>query len=115
MYIGLLEDEPHLAQHVCEILEGAGHTVIVFNNGADMVRAIGRDTIDLFVLDWRVPRLSGLSEETNHSSEVAEMTLAHAISNKVEAAYRRGSLLNRRRLLMTDWESYCLTPTKVAN
>lgn len=27
MYIGLLEDEPHLAQHVCEILEGAGHTV----------------------------------------------------------------------------------------
>jgi DNA-binding response OmpR family regulator len=60
MYIGLLEDEPHLAQHVCEILEGAGHTVSVFNNGADMVRAIGRDTIDLFVLDWRVPRMSGL-------------------------------------------------------
>lgn len=60
MYIGLLEDEPHLAQHVCEILEKAGHTTSVFNNGADMVRAIGRDTIDLFVLDWRVPRMSGL-------------------------------------------------------
>jgi DNA-binding response OmpR family regulator len=51
MNIGLLEDEPRLAQHVCEILEGAGHTVSVFNNGADMVRAIGRDTIDPFVLD----------------------------------------------------------------
>ena len=60
MYIGLLEDEPHLAQHVCEILENAGHTTSVFNNGTGMVKAIGRDTIDLFVLDWRVPRMSGL-------------------------------------------------------
>lgn len=60
MYIGLLEDEPQLAQHVCEILEQAGHTTCIFSNGADMVKAIGRDTIDLFVLDWRVPRISGL-------------------------------------------------------
>jgi two-component system response regulator RegX3 len=60
MYIGLLEDEPHLAQHVCEILEGAGHTVNVFSNGEDMVKAVGRDTIDLFVLDWRVPRMTGI-------------------------------------------------------
>jgi two-component system response regulator RegX3 len=60
MYIGLLEDEPHLAQHVCELLEAAGHKTSIFNNGADMIKAIGRDTIDLFVLDWRVPRVSGL-------------------------------------------------------
>lgn len=60
MYIGLLEDEPHLAQHVCEILQTAGHTTTLFNNGADMVKAVGRDTIDLFILDWRVPRMSGL-------------------------------------------------------
>jgi DNA-binding response OmpR family regulator len=60
MYIGLLEDEPHLAQHVCELLESAGHTVSVFNNGEDMIKAVGRDTIDLYVLDWRVPRVSGL-------------------------------------------------------
>jgi DNA-binding response OmpR family regulator len=69
MYIGLLEDEPHLAQHVCEILEGAGHTVSVFSNGADMVKAIGRDTIDLFVLDWRVPRMTGI-EVLKHIREV---------------------------------------------
>ena len=50
-----------------------------------------------------------VSEETEHSPEVAEMALAHAISNKVEAAYRRGKLLERRRLLMKDWETYCLT------
>jgi two-component system response regulator RegX3 len=60
MYIGLLEDEPQLAQYVCEILAKAGHTTTIFNNGADMIKAIGRDTIDLFVLDWRVPKVSGL-------------------------------------------------------
>jgi integrase len=50
-----------------------------------------------------------VSEETEHSPEVAEMALAHTIGNKVEAAYRRGKLLERRRRLMQDWESYCLT------
>jgi len=56
------------------------------------------------------------SEETIHSSEVAEMALAHAITNKVEAAYRRGILLERRRALMQDWENYCLSKvTKPTN
>jgi integrase len=49
-----------------------------------------------------------VAEETDHSPEVAEMALAHTIGNKVEAAYRRGKLLERRRRLMNDWESYCL-------
>ena len=48
-----------------------------------------------------------VSERTDHSSEVAEMSLAHAISNKVEAAYRRGDLIDKRRALLTDWENYC--------
>ena len=50
-----------------------------------------------------------VAEETEHSPEVAEMALAHTISNQVEAAYRRGNLIDRRRRLMNDWESYCLT------
>lgn len=69
MYIALLEDEPQLAQYVCEILGKAGHTTTTFNNGADMVKAIGRDTIDLFVLDWRVPRVSGI-DVLKHIREV---------------------------------------------
>lgn len=50
-----------------------------------------------------------VSEETAHSSEVAEKALAHTIANRVEAAYRRGDLLEPRRRLLNDWESYCLT------
>ena len=44
-----------------------------------------------------------VSECTEHSGEVAEMALAHAIGDKVEAAYRRGDLLEKRVALMTDW------------
>ena len=50
-----------------------------------------------------------VAEETNHSPEVAEMALAHKIANKVEAAYRRGKLIERRRTLMEDWANYCMS------
>ena len=50
-----------------------------------------------------------VSEETMHSPEVAEKALAHAVANQVEAAYRRGDLLEHRKRLMKDWEDYCLT------
>jgi integrase len=53
-----------------------------------------------------------VSELTNHSPEVAEMALAHTIRNQVEAAYRRGDLLERRRTLMNDWEEYCIELNK---
>jgi integrase len=50
------------------------------------------------------------SETTNHSNDVIEMALAHTINNKVEAAYRRGDLFNKRQDLMNDWSNYCLSP-----
>jgi len=48
-----------------------------------------------------------VAEETEHPRDVAEMALAHKIENPVEASYRRGDLLNRRRRLMNDWAAYC--------
>lgn len=47
-----------------------------------------------------------VSEDTSHSGEVAEMALSHAIGDKVEAAYRRGDLLEKRIALMGDWASF---------
>jgi len=49
------------------------------------------------------------AECTNHPREVAEMALAHTISDSVEAAYRRGDLFEKRRALMIDWDEYCRT------
>ena len=43
------------------------------------------------------------AETTEHRSEIVEMALAHTIDNKVEAAYRRGDLFEKRKLLMSDW------------
>ena len=38
--------------------------------------------------------------------DVAEMALAHVIENKVEAAYRRGDLFDKRRKMMQEWADY---------
>lgn len=47
------------------------------------------------------------SECTDHPAEVREMALAHKITNQTEGSYRRGDLLEKRRLLMNDWDRYC--------
>lgn len=46
------------------------------------------------------------AEQTDYPREVAEMALAHAIGNKVEAAYRRGDLFDKRKQLMQDWAGF---------
>jgi len=53
-----------------------------------------------------------VAETTDYPNEVAEMALAHAIGNKVEAAYRRGDLFGKRKELMQDWASYTLSAQK---
>lgn len=46
------------------------------------------------------------AECTSYPAEVVEMALAHTIQNQVEAAYRRGDLLDKRRELMQAWADY---------
>jgi integrase len=47
------------------------------------------------------------AERTNFPHEVAEMALAHTVGDKVEAAYRRGDLLQKRRQIMDAWARFC--------
>jgi integrase len=49
------------------------------------------------------------SERTDYPRDAAEMALAHAIGDKVEAAYRRGDLFEKRRQMMSDWASFVAT------
>ena len=44
--------------------------------------------------------------EDGPSPEVIEATLAHVVCNRVEAAYARSDLFERRRVLMDDWARY---------
>jgi integrase len=47
------------------------------------------------------------AEQTNFPAEVAEMALAHTVGDKVEAAYRRGDLYQKRRQLAEAWAAFC--------
>ncbi len=66
--------------------------------------------VDAAPHDFRSCFQDWCAERTNYPSEVAEMALAHAIGDKVEAAYRRGDLLEKRRRLMKDWAAFCANP-----
>jgi integrase len=46
------------------------------------------------------------AETTSYPRDVVEMALAHTITDKTEAAYRRGDMLDRRRTLMQDWSKF---------
>jgi integrase len=48
--------------------------------------------------------------ETGQPSDIVETALAHTLNNKVQAAYQRGDLLERRRKLMAAWAAFCGRP-----
>jgi integrase len=48
-----------------------------------------------------------VSETTNYPNHVSEAALWHVVADKVEAAYRRGDLFEKRRQLMADWAAHC--------
>lgn len=48
-----------------------------------------------------------VGDSTKHPGELAELALAHVLANKVEAAYRRGDALEKRRVMMEDWSNFC--------
>src|SRR5207244_13475782 len=67
--------------------------------------------VDLTLHGFRSSFRDWCSERTNFPNEVAEMALAHAIPSAVEAAYRRGALLEKRRRLMDAWADSCAKPS----
>jgi len=76
-----------------------------------LLRRMGRR--DLTVHGFRSSFRDWVAERTNFPAEVAEMALAHAVESKVEAAYRRGDLFEKRRRLMQQWATFCATaPTE---
>lgn len=65
---------------------------------------------DVTVHGFRSAFRDWAAECTPFANEVCEAALAHVIGNKAEAAYRRGDLFEKRRLLMEAWASYCEGP-----
>jgi integrase len=78
-----------------------------------VLRRMGRGNIT--VHGFRSTFSDWCSERTNFPAEVREMALAHAVSDKVEAAYRRGDLFEKRRQLAEAWARYCAAPARPAS
>ena len=62
---------------------------------------------DLTVHGFRSSFRDWAGESTSHPREVIEHAMAHQLQDKAEAAYARGTLLERRRVLMADWGRHC--------
>jgi len=73
-----------------------------------LLRRMKRD--DLTAHGFRSTFSDWAAERTAYPREVVEMALAHAVENKVEAAYRRGDLFEKRRQLMDSWAKFCAAP-----
>jgi integrase len=71
---------------------------------ADVMKAMERHET---VHGFRSSFSNWAADNTAFPQEVRQQALAHAIPNKVEAAYRRGALLEKRRRLMADWATFC--------
>lgn len=59
---------------------------------------------------WRSTFRDWVGDCTDYPSELAEIALAHSVGSKVEQAYRRGDMLEKRRPLMQEWADF-LTQT----
>ena len=70
-----------------------------------LLRRMGRD--DITVHGFRSSFKDWASEETQFPDEVSEMALARTIESKVERAYRRGDLFEKRWKLMEAWAQHC--------
>jgi integrase len=71
----------------------------------ELLKRMGRN--DLTAHGFRSTFRDWAAERTNFPREVVEMALAHTIENKVEAAYRRGDLFQKRRQLIEAWARFC--------
>ncbi len=110
--IAILEDDPDQAEIVSLWLKDAGYTVNSFLESAGFLRAVRRDSFDIYILDWIVPELSGievlrkLRGELNDNTPVVVATVKdkeQSIVRALEAGaddylvkpMRRGELLAR--------------------
>jgi integrase len=73
-----------------------------------LLRRMGRG--DLTVHGFRSTFRDWAAEMTAFPHEVAEMALSHTVTDKVERAYRRGDLFQKRRALAEAWAAYCARP-----
>ena len=72
-----------------------------------LTKALRDMAVDAVPHGFRSTFRDWVAEETNWPAELAEAALAHVVADKTVAAYQRGSMLDKRRTMMTAWATYC--------
>lgn len=106
-----------LSDAAVRILEALPHREGLIFIGAKKDRPMSDGTLtavlkrmkrdDVTVHGFRSSFRDWVSEKTNYDSATAEAALAHVIGDRIEAAYRRGDLFEKRRSMMQDWARFC--------
>lgn len=109
---------PETAMAILENLDGEGEYVFsgskegaALSNMAmsQMLEGMGYDSSVATVHGFRSTFKDWCSEQTDYPNEMSELALAHTVSDKVEAAYRRGDMREKRRKMMEDWAAFAST------
>jgi integrase len=77
---------------------------------SSVLKRMGRT--DITVHGFRSSFRDYVAEKTSTPPRIAEAALAHKLKDRVEAAYQRSDLLDKRRVLMQTWANYCLEKYK---
>lgn len=102
----ILDGLPQHSEHLFAHADGASLSNMAM---LELLQGMGFGG-DLTVHGFRSTFKDWCSEQTGYPNEMSEMALAHTVSDKVEAAYRRGDMREKRRRLMADWAAYCESP-----
>jgi integrase len=129
--IGMTWNEVDLQERVWVIPSGRmkmgkEHRIALSDRAVQILRGLNRDSKHVFPLSnmamlqclrglwpdltvhgFRSAFMDWAHEQTATAKVVIDMALAHAIGDKVEAAYRRGDLFERRKRLMQQWSEFC--------
>ena len=71
-----------------------------------VLQVLRRNQIPSVVHGFRSTFSTWVAEQTDYPRDVRELSLAHKIGSNVELAYMRGDLMNKRRILLEDWNRY---------
>jgi integrase len=106
--VEILQHLPRMNEFIFPAISNYAHAHSLSSKG--MIRLLARmgyTNAQATVHGFRSTFRDWAAECTNTPNHVVEMALAHKIKNKVEAAYRRGDLFTKRRVLMAAWAAYC--------
>ena len=102
--LAALKGVPEEGDYLFPGMKGAGLSSAAMS---ELLKGMGYSPTYATVHGFRSTFKDWCSDMTSFPNEMSEVALSHTVSDKVEAAYRRGDMVERRRQMMDAWAKYC--------